>query len=262
MRNYLIPLLIALLFLTIGCSGSGNSNPVQPDDSELRIPQFNEGHTALGIYDIEIDSSSGKIYSTFNRTVSPHYNINSFINDPSCPDSQCLYFWLYNFDPEENIFYLDIYLMNPTVLSPWDPRVILLTSLFPKDFDVVNADSWTRLFDPDDEFPDFVNPFIAMGKDDIAQRRLLPNPYWEREELWLWINPERDESSYLSYILEINWPNHCREPYEINNIQFLDDIFKNLVFIRVCDNHQGIGRLVRGNVDVLGYGRGAGDSAA
>ena len=222
MRKYFIPLLIALL-LTIGCSGSGNYNPVQPYDSELRIPEFNEGHSSLGMYDIEIDSSSGKIYSTFNRTVSPHYNITSFIEDPACPDSWCLYLWLNNYDPDESIYYLDLYIMNPTGVSPWDPRVIFLTSLFPDDFDIVNADSWTRLFDPDDEFPENVNPFIAMGKDEVAQRRLLPNPYWEMEELWVWINPDKEETSELKYILEVNWPNHCREPYEINNIQFLDD---------------------------------------
>jgi len=222
-RKFLVPLFLALLLTIIGCSSSGGENPVQPAQTELRIPELGQGHGVIGVQDMRVDPVTGTVTSTPNRTLAPHYNITNFIDHPNCPNSKCVYFLLYDYDPEENIYYIDIYLMNPTLLSPWDPRIIILLGTDTDEFEVVNADSWTTLFDPDDEFPDNVNPFIALGKDEVAQRRLLPYPYWETEQLWMWKNPDSTEPFMITYILEINWPGHCREPYEINNIQFLGD---------------------------------------
>jgi Tol biopolymer transport system component len=212
---------IALLLLIIGCSGSGNKGPTQPVDYQPREYNLEKGHSVVGCGTLVINPGSSEVINIPNRVLESHFNVTDMLDDPACPASMCIYFILKYYDDILEEYWMDIYLLNPTPLSPWDPRVILLTSEVPDDYDVRNADSWITLFDDDDP-PDDRNPFIAMAKDEANQRRLPPFPIWDSETMVMWINPEKEETSLLDFMVEISWPGHCREPYEINNIEFIE----------------------------------------
>ena len=225
MRSFIFLLLVAILLTIIGCSSSGDKGPVQAPDNALRDYNIGNGHSVMGCGSMIIEPGSSEILTIPNRAMEIHYNVTYYLHNPKCPGSSCLKLYVWKYDSQKNEYYIDIYVLNPTPQNPPDPRFILLTSEYPDDFDVRNADSWVTLYD-NDEYPDNRNPFIAMAKDEVNNRRLPQYPIWDSETLVLWINPDKPQTSVLSYIFDISWPTHCREPYEIGNIDFIEPYYK------------------------------------
>ncbi len=120
------------------------------------------------------------------RTAMAHYNITSFLMEPTCPIEKCWYVNVLYHDPVEEIYEAEIAIYNPTPYTGYDVRV-LFVELFDTDIDpeneelytdndivILNPDGWTKICDDEEEEPE-MNPFILFNKEQVPSE-WIPNP--------------------------------------------------------------------------------------
>jgi len=238
-------LLIVLVFLTIGalsCS-KGDQGTVAPaimvDDPFPMTVQnvgFEPGHNLIGVATVYIDTQTLTTQVRYHRTTENHFNLTGFLSHPNCPGSSCMTWKITSYDYENDIYYLDMVMVNPTVYAARDLRVIVTSLPYNPDTDlgwqVLNPDSYTNIWDNDPEYDvdnQWLNPFIAFEKEDL-DREFLPDPdgngpaiYSDKEELELWIPPDSGWGS-VGVVIDASWPDHCKEPYEIFEMGQSDDL--------------------------------------
>lgn len=238
----LLNLLIVVLAiaLTVGassCSKGGNSvaPPVNIDTSVQDI-NLENGRNTVGIATVHIDPDTLEVEVIPHRTSEIHLNISAFLTSPNCPGSQCLILKITGIDTIKRWYYLDMELVNPTAIAAYDIRIIVTSLPYVETADqyweVVNPDSYTPAYDPDplwDEEEQWINPFIAFEKED-PNRQFQPDPdgngpeiYLDKEVAILYI-PEGSGSGAITLIWDVNFPNHCKDPYEISRCRQSHDL--------------------------------------
>jgi hypothetical protein len=234
-------LLILAIFLSAGfisCSKGDKSTVAPPvhEPADYEEISLDTGRTTIGLATAYINPDTLEIEVVPHRSSEIHLNITAFLNSPNCPGSQCLTLKITGVDPALRWFYIDMEMVNPTIIDAYDLRIIV--SGLPYDveteeaWEIVNPDSFSPAYDPDpewDEEEQWINPFIAFEKED-KQRIFLGDPdgpgpeiYSDKEQLILYV-PEGSAGGAVILMVDVNWPDHCKDPYEISRWDQSDDL--------------------------------------
>jgi len=202
---------LAIAF-TFGCS-SYRDDPmgVNPPQNPERFAMPNDdGHALMGLYTIHIDAEKGTVEAIRNREAETHWNVTPYLLPPNCPD--CFFVKILNVDPVAKNVNIRVTLKNPTNLSGYDVRGIIL------DFGgmtLLNPDSYTKLFGPG-----AINPFIAWIPN---QDRIFYPMQVNSEDISIH-NPIYPSFPAFQYLIEASWPGHCKEPYEVHPFNVANDL--------------------------------------
>jgi len=233
--------MLATLFL-VSCSGGGGS-AVAPDigDPVNMAPDkslsFQQGHNLAGYMTAHFDSISETIELRPHRTLEDHYNLSGLLYGDNCPGGSCIQWYVVGYDPIKSIYEIDMNLWNPSTLLAYDVRIVFVGLPYDEElevgWEVANADSYHTFFDDDplwDEDDQWLNPFIAFEKED-KEREFLPDPdgdgpdtYNDTETLELYMPPEGEPTGDIVFLLDVSWPDHCKEPYEISHMRQTEDL--------------------------------------
>ena len=229
---------IVVLFLvcSVGCSSGGNVNPVTPssqdtpetqnidttpgpDVSEIDYTPMlsddikSDPSNLLYAGTLELDTETGTITNTIDRTLEMNYNITSYLFAGSCTGG-CFRFKVNSII--NNVWDIDATIENPTSFLAFDVRLIF-TRLSQKK--ILNPDSYTDLFDPSGA--PYFNPFIAFP-DDFYFRPFTPYSYDTENVQLYW--PTGDPA-IISYIVTASLPGNTAEPFQIDNFEQIGPLF-------------------------------------
>jgi WD40 repeat protein len=161
-------LLPPLIFLIIGCGGSGN--PITTSDADVtggRSTAFQSSHSLLWYGFVSVDPERSRVELLPARNAADHFNVRKFVEDGPCTD--CL--GISNFQAlPDGVISLDVRLTHPfpglDQFTGFDVRGIAMfngsehwpsmgldvPSFESGDGELLNPDGYTRLFNPVD-FP-------------------------------------------------------------------------------------------------------------
>jgi len=200
----LFSILIGIMVM-VGCSTGGSVTtpemlqPIGSIDS-------NHGRVIWTAFDFVIDPEKLDVKIIYPREGDKHWNVTGFLLPPACPD--CVKLHVIGVDPVEKIYSISVTFKNPTVLTGYDVRGIIL--LDPGDTrELVNAEDYTKIFD-DDILAD-MNPFKVFGK--LTNKRSFSSAEIPIE-LYEIRFPDPPDFA-VSYVVDASWPGNQLEPYEI-----------------------------------------------
>lgn len=206
-----IPVAFALLagiVLSLSCSGQTSPTvPEKPDElltSEFQFIDLDENTHVLGIWNVVIDPVNLSIEAVPVRSAEAHFNITAMVMPPKCYD--CFLAKDLVYDPATQIMTVDVGFMNPSGITGYDVRGIILEF---GEMEFLNPDGYTNLFA---YTPGEINPMVAF-KTGIGQREFpgLTSKY-ETMEIY---NPLFPGLSVFEFVVEASWPDNCKEPYEV-----------------------------------------------
>ena len=185
MSRYSIYSIPILLLILCSCSGSGSPNapilqPPDPMHGVLFSPDMTSpGHHILGMWDLVFDFQNNTATAVPKRFAQEHFNVRKFMEEAPCKD--CLL--LLNFHNNgDDTFNIDVQFEHPFPgldnLTGFDVRGIAIFNgsyTFPvsgivmsdrtlNDMELLNADGYTRLFNPIDFPPGAKAPIFTYTK--------------------------------------------------------------------------------------------------
>jgi len=208
------------VLLSAGCNGSGiptapnadsRAAPVQPksDPGERNHPHF---ILTAGTLSFNRDTRRPEYIPA--RIAAAHWNVTSLLQPPHC--HTCVELHLQYFDLDGGQLGIDVTLRNPTTLTAYDVRAILLPADDNPDTGVtlLNCDSYTRLWDDGGDV--VTNPFMAYGKQN--DHRAFPGGGKETILFRISFSDPGDLVS-MPFVVDACWPSNCEEPFEITALQ-------------------------------------------
>jgi len=210
-RKILFYVFLSGMIILLGCS-SNSMNPVDPasENPGLYGAGSSDGadaHILWGAFRFYIDADNQIVEVVPDRLADPHFNVTSYVKPPACDD--CVTIVMKNFDKVTRIAEVEVTLRNPTEITGYDVRGILL--LNDAGFDIKNADGWTQVYD-DGKAPYF-NPFKRFAKSIEFGAFAAGESFFETYMIYI---PKPPKYSELVYVVDAIYPkNSFREPYDI-----------------------------------------------
>ncbi len=225
--------------LSLGCSQGEKSSPVTVDNSDgIAGLVGNEAsgvsdssHILWGIWQFAYDEASCELVPIPLRDSQKHYNITDYISPPKCND--CLKIEILELIPAEHFIKLKISVRNPTPLTVYDVRGIMVTNI--DGMHLLNADDYTDLWDDGGDI--IINPFRAFATD-WPHREIMPNTGHAR--IYEIEYPTFNDLLDTLLVIDASWPGNCEEPYQITN-------FKQEIL------YESVGSTANISVDVLDW---------
>jgi len=228
MKSTRLPLLLVFIILiATGCSGSGDPSTPPVDEVDLTRPGMSlagseavytgvlpssglqdywvipedAGHDLIGIWRVRL-WEDGTIEVIPRRTEQGHFNITSIIlNCPTCLKIEL------GPPPGPNTFDFNITLKNPTAVTGYDITGIVRTS---GDIKFLNPDSYTFLFSlPGDTTP---NPYAAWDTG-VGNRTFEGGA--SHTEMLRFEKGGLTKFTEMDYLFQASWPGNQEEPYGI-----------------------------------------------
>jgi hypothetical protein len=159
-RNASLAIVVVALAIVAGCSGI---TPVtSPSSQGLTGTEWlgdtGGGKLLYGIWEVRVDSSGISTTEISDRDLAGHFNVKIFLKPPKCSD--CITFSNVVDNSADQTLSADVTLKNPTALSAFDLRGIVISSN-PAIY-LANPDDYTKLYDKN--VPAQINPFRRFGK--------------------------------------------------------------------------------------------------
>jgi len=194
--------IIAIIaFAMLGCS---QSQPfVTGPSNEVTRATESDGHVIWGHYQLYIDPVAQTVEVVPARQASKHANVKPYVTPPACMD--CV-----KVQPtgpyKNNLLPVDITLKNPTQLTGYDVRGILLSD--DEGAFLFNPDNFTDLFD--NGGPITINPFKAFAKEETNRAFGPDAQHTEHYELYL---SSFGKVAVIDYAVDASRPTRPKEPY-------------------------------------------------
>ncbi|MBU1023860.1 hypothetical protein KKB99_06225, partial [bacterium] len=134
-----LPVLFLLFFLFMSACSSNSA--VTPQDNP--IPSRDNIAQDWGNYTLSFDPQTSDVKIEYDRDVSIHYEVTSFLAPPACGGGGCITATLNSWNPVTYIASFSVAITNPSAWTPSDVRMIFY-GLGTKE--IANADSYTRSF--------------------------------------------------------------------------------------------------------------------
>jgi hypothetical protein len=200
-RIFTFAAMLAMAMLTVlACS---QITPMEPRPQGASFCP--DEHMLWGYYHLYIDPSGPSVEVVPAKHVMVHKNVKQYLIPPACPD--CI--TIAPTGPYQNsILPLDISLKNPTPLTGYDVRGILLSD--DPGAGLVNPDNYTGLFDNGGDVN--INPFKAYAKLEDKRKFGAGESYAEHYELYL---SKFGKCMKIDYAIDASWPGRAKEPYQI-----------------------------------------------
>ena len=192
--------LIILIGLA-GCQCSTTNHLVTPDISDHNISSDSNdsGHTLWDSWIATFDLEAMNVQIQSCRQPESHWNVTSIIPRPSIV--------INSYDPVSHVIDVDVKIKNPYPVNVYDVRLIIYADS--ADHKLVNADSWTPLFDIPGGLP--INPFKAYARSEPEREFYCHSEFTENCRIYL-----PNGNSNVSFAIEASYPGNCAEPYEIS----------------------------------------------
>jgi len=204
-------LLLLAVFL-IGCGKASNpiEQPVEETFPSFAYSDYQHG-TRRPMYTstLAIDTASGSVSVLDGRGIESHWDVTRMLNPPSCVD--CIGIKVLDFQPDSDFIKVEVTLTNPTSLTGYDVRGIMMTNV--DGFMLVNADGFTDLWDDGGDVA--LNPFKAYAVDQ-PQREFVG--YAQYSRIYAIRYPSVPDLLALDLVVDVSWPGNCEEPYFLGNI--------------------------------------------
>jgi hypothetical protein len=211
----ILVVLTVICLMMFGCSGSVSNNPATVPLPERMTDT--DGHALWGLFRIYIDPSIPSVDIVPLRQASMHANVKPYLNPPSCNDCVTL---VPTGPYSGNILPVNITLKNPTPLTGYDVRGILLSD-DPGAY-LMNPDNYTDLFDNGGAVN--INPFRAFAKVNADRSFGAGEEYTEPFQIYL---SGFGKVAVIDYAVDASWPGRAKEPYALSNMYIngaLDDL--------------------------------------
>ncbi len=177
--------------------------PVAPQFAPERLVE-SDNHELIGYFHLYIDPLVPSVEVVPARSVAKHANVKTYLNPPNCYD--CI--TMTPIGPyQDKIIPVNITLKNPTPLTGYDVRGILLSTDPGADLD--NPDDYTTLFG-DGLTP---NPFKAFAKSALNRAFGAGESFTEQYDVYL---SSFGKVMAIDYAVDANYPGRAKEPYEIS----------------------------------------------
>jgi hypothetical protein len=196
-------LAVVLAVTFVGCS-KNSTNPVESNSNqELNLPdipvgEYQNNRSPVGFYSMEIDPE--KLTATIipDREILGHFNLTGVLPVSVSVNS---------YDPLSGVVDADLTVENSFNYDGFDLRLIIFEN---SGHDLLNADSWTNLYDLPGGLP--INPFKAYAKSE--PNRIFGRFQQHTENYRIYI-PRGNFN--VKFAIDCSWPGNCHEPYEIRN---------------------------------------------
>ena len=216
-NSFLTSIIPLLLICVIGCSGN-HHDPIgmkfQKDDlsSIINTDQIQSNRSLMGMWNINLDLAAKSASVIPSRDNTLHMNITSYIPEPQV---EIIYY-----DEATFIVAIEVTVENPYPTAVFDVRLVYYQD---ENYELLNADSWTPLYDIPGGLP--INPFKAYAKDQSNRKFAGSTNY--KEQLYIQLD---DGGMFwnLPCAVDASLQNNCEEPYEIKNIKQDDVIFDTI----------------------------------
>jgi len=146
----ILPCLVAVLFLILGCSGgSHDGDSILPDNGKTNLPKEALGKSNLGMlafYTVSIDRGTGAIEAVPHRGAQDVLNVLGFLEPPAL-ENLTIDFKSLEVDPAGNYVGVDVILTHPldsNYFTGFEVRGVVFGP------EVTNADGSTRWLNPSD----------------------------------------------------------------------------------------------------------------
>jgi hypothetical protein len=203
-RTFVSFAIIAIMALVVGCSQS--QSPVMAPLNDADRATESDGHVIWGYYQFYIDLEAQTVEVVPARQADKHANVKAYVTPPACMD--CL-----KVQPtgpyKNNVLPIDVTLRNPTPLTGYDVRGILLSD--DEGAYLINPDNFTDLFD--NGGPININPFKAFAKEETNRAFGADQQHTEHYELYL---TSFGKIAVIDYAIDASWPTRAKEPYFIH----------------------------------------------
>jgi hypothetical protein len=199
--SLVLALVLAVTFM--GCS-KGSNNPVESNSNqELNLPdipvsEFQGSRSPVGFYSMVIDPVNLTATIVPDREISTHFNLTGVLPVTVAFNS---------YDPLSGIVDIDVTVENSFNYDGYDLRLIVFQN---SGHELINADSWTNLYDFPGGLP--VNPFKSFAKTEPNR---IFRAFQQHTEKLLIKAPAGNFN--VRFAIDASWPGNCREPYEIGN---------------------------------------------
>lgn len=195
--------------LLSGCSSHNVESPVVPGDEPcLESNILHSNRLVLAAGNIRFDPDSMQVDFIPDRNALAHWNGTLLLSPPNCDD--CITIEVLEFKPAEKYVKLRIALKNPTQLTVFDVRGIMMSNV--SGMKLLNADSYTSLWDDGGGVE--INPFKAFAVD-WPQREITP--YSAHARIYEIEYTTIGDLVGTNVVIDASWPDNCKEPYEIGN---------------------------------------------
>jgi len=236
-RTIGIILLLGLITVAFGCSGNVGA-PVFPEGLTADTPTpGTEGHLILGAFTFTIDPVTHDVMVVPDRVAEVHFNVTPMILPPNCPD--CIGIHLLGIQQGTNLHTLEVNLRNPSTLTGYDVRAIMLFD----DYDnrrLVNYEARTELFDDGGVFTK--NPFVTFR--DVADSTNAFGPGAIISRLMIMDFP-KPRNYAVNFVIEASFPGNSKDPWTISGEDVdnpLDEsgLISTIVSCQVADHQEDV----------------------
>jgi len=196
-------ILMSAALVLMSCS---QASPVDVNLQQgLAYSDATDGHVLLAYYQFYMDPATGTVDVMPLRLVEMHKNVKPFLLPPSCSD--CLIVQVTG-PYKNNILPLNVSIKNPTALTGYDVRGILISN--DEGAYLNNPDNYTDLFD--DGGPITINPFMAYATA-IPDRSFAPGV--THSAIYNIFLSKFGKVAVIDYAVDASWPTRAKEPYRI-----------------------------------------------
>jgi hypothetical protein len=197
---------VTAFVIIIGCSGA-NSNSVTPQlpkdslsDIVVNVDPSDTNRIFLGSWDVTLDPGTMTALINSSRSADAHFSVRGLLPNPGLG--------INSWDPIGQIIDVDVTITNPFALNAYDLRLIIYTDTI--GHELVNADSWTSLYDIGGG--QTVNPFKAYAKTQPGRIFAAHQSHKENVRIKC---PSGNFN--IQFAIDASYPSNCEEPYEISN---------------------------------------------
>ena len=196
MTRFILPAIL-LIGAMLGLACSGGSTPTQPATDGPSHEVTSDSHVSWGIFDVQFDLEEGTAEIVWNRQAEIHANVTSVVTPPKCYD--CMLITGAYYDMNALIFYLEIYMSNPTNLNGYDVRGVISSP--GGDKYILNPDGVTSVWGAPMQFKAInTDPDRSFG------------PYEGHGTTFNFYFPPGESFATMTYIVDVSFPGPVEEP--------------------------------------------------
>ena len=211
-RDAAILIFLFSFMLFTGCSKS--SDPTTPD-GDSNVVNY---HRLVGLYTTTFDFENLQTETLKNTDLIEGKYFSAWLPIPVVKVN--------SYNNQTGVIDFDMTITNCYTRAAYDPRAIVYTE--DEGRFLQNYDGWTTMFKYQGSL--IANPYLAFAKDD-PDREFAPKTEYTAN-FKMYIPPGKD---YIDYAIDVNYPNHCAEPYEINGFKqdVINPVLKSSTFVEI-----------------------------
>ncbi len=209
LKRFYTTVFMVIIPVLLGCSG-GELTAVPPvcDTVAVMSEAIGSDRDLWGIWELVPTADLTGFRVVPVRSAEVHFDVTDNVTPPACTD--CLWIEVLEIKPVEKTIKIRVNLKNPTQLTGYDVRAIMVSNL--EEMHLLNADAYTNLWDDGGAIE--INPFLAFA--ETQNNREFKPGYTHSKVCDIKYSTFADLVGTM-VVVDASWPSNCREPYALEN---------------------------------------------